>query len=540
MTARWTPARLPILVLAVIALLLAPSGFASSGRAPAAGETYVVHVSVDGLRGDAVRRMGPAALPHFWRLMIEGAFTENARSDCDYTVTLPNHACELTSRPVSGPDGHGLNYNTDDGRTLAQIHGSYVAGVFDVVHDAGLPTGMYTSKSKFALFDRSWDAVNGAPDTTGADDGRDKIDTYLLNGDTNALVTSLCAAMAASPYRYAFLHLTDLDTAGHAEGWESADYVGALLKIDGLVGRILDCIEGSGILAGNAYLLVAADHGGTVTDHGNAALAANYTIPLYVWGPGIPAGADLYQLNPFNRQNPGAAWLPCSGPAPIRNGETGNLALDLLGLPRIPGSVIDAAQDLETFFPGGPGALPSVSIASPLPGASFVYPATVPVVASAGPAAEIVRVEFFENSIPVAVDSTYPYSCEMTGYPTGPYRITARALRENGAASTASVEIAVTSTAGDGGMGMPSPSPRVYPNPCERLTTFEFSLAEGGPVDVGIYDALGRRLDTLFAGELGAGYHTLPVEAASYAPGVYFVSLRAGAQLATRKLMIVR
>ena len=116
---------------------------------------HVIHISVDGLRPDAVVALGPALCPGFHRLMIEGTFTLNARSDCDYTNTLPNHTCQMTGRAVLGPGGHGISFNSDTGSTIAEAHGSYVAGIFDVVHDNGMVTALFTGKDKFALFDRS-------------------------------------------------------------------------------------------------------------------------------------------------------------------------------------------------------------------------------------------------------------------------------------------------------------------------------------------------------------------------------------------------
>jgi len=503
---------------------------------------YVIHVSVDGLRGDVVARLGPRAVPHLYRLRIEGAFTDNARNDFDITVTLPNHVCQLTSRPVLGPDGHGVSFNSDDGRTLAAIHGSYVAGVFDVAHDHGLATGMYASKSKFALFERSWNATNGAPDTTGADDGRDKIDVYVYQANTAALLDSFVARMAAAPHYYVFIHLADPDAAGHSYGWESTSYLDSIVKVDGLIGRILDLIDSDARFANGTYLVVTADHGGHGTDHENAADPLNYTVPLYVWGPGVPAGADLYSLNPATRANPGSGRPPyAASPAPIRNGEAANLSLYLLGLAAVPGSVIDAAQDCEAILAGCADALPAVSITNPPSGTSLEYPASVVIEATVDPrSGAVARVEFFADGVSLGADSTSPYAYAWTEIPLGAYRLTARAVRDDGIAATASVDVEIASaTAGSSGHSLLR-TPRIYPNPFDRLSTIEFSLPETDAVEVDVYDLLGRRLERLFGGRLGGGGHEMTLDASSYAPGVYFLQLRSSTAVRTTKFMIVR
>jgi len=515
-----------------------------AARPAGGGDAYphVINVSVDGLRGDVIARLGPGSVPHLYRLRIEGAFTDNARNDPDYTITLPNHACELTSRPVLGPDGHGVTFNSDDGRTLEAVHGSYVAGVFDVAHDHGLATGMYVSKSKFALFERSWNGNEGAPDTTGVDDGRDKIDVYVYQANTAALLDSFIAHMTAAPHGYAFIHLADPDAAGHSYGWESAYYLESIVKVDGLIGRIFDLVEGDARFANATYLVVTADHGGTGTDHADAADSLNYTVPLSVWGPGVPAGADLYWLNPSTRANPGNGKPPyAASPAPIRNSESANLSLDLLGLPGVPGSVIDAAQDCDAILPGGAEALPAVFITSPSSGTSFEYPAGVVIEATADPlCGAIARVEFFADGVALGADSTSPYACIWTEVPLGAYRLTARAVRDDGIAATASVDIEIVSpTAGSAGQSLLR-TPRIYPNPFGRRSTIEFSLPETDFVEVAVYDLLGRRVERLFDGSLRGGVHEMTLDASSYAPGIYFLRLRSSAAVVTGKLMIVR
>lgn len=326
-------------------LVLAAGAFAQEIR-------HVIHISVDGLRADAVAAWPAESLPNFRRLRIQGAGTDNARCDFDISVTLPNHTTQLTSRPILGAPGHNWTYNKDPqpGETLASNKGAYIAGVFDVAHDHGRRTAAYVSKTKFSLFATSWDATHGAPDRTGEDNGRNKIDLFLYDPDTAALVARLVADQRAQPAAYVFLHLADLDAIGHDKGWEIAPgrpYADTLPRIDQELGLIFRLVDETPEFAGCTVIILTADHGGAGTNHGDATLPADYTIPFYVWGPGIPAGADLYALNPATRRDPGTGRPDyTAAPQPIRNGETANLALQLLGLGSIPGSSIDAAQDL--------------------------------------------------------------------------------------------------------------------------------------------------------------------------------------------------
>jgi hypothetical protein len=337
-----------------VCTILAALGVLQVSVADAGPIDHVIHVSVDGLRPDAITALGPANLPNFYRMRTEGAFTDNARSDYDCTVTLPVHATELTGRGVLGDTGHQWISNcdpeTEPQETLASNRGFYIAGVFDVAHDYGLRTGEYAGKSKFSLFATSWDAIYGAIDVTGTDNGRNKIDIYVNTSDTTNLVNTLVANMRTQVLDYVFIHLTDLDTIGHASGWDptpGSPYSNTIKAMDKRLGVIFSLVTTNTQLAGRTAIVLTADHGGYLNDHSDPTLPQDYTVPFYVWGPGVMPGGPLYTLNPTNRLDPGTDRPTYSAPVqPIRNGEAANVSLKLLGLPSVPGSTIGAAQDL--------------------------------------------------------------------------------------------------------------------------------------------------------------------------------------------------
>ncbi len=314
------------------------------------GAEYVVTLSVDGLGASYLQNLVDAGkLPHFKQLQLESAGTLNARADFDVTVTLPNHASMVTSRRIKQPEGHNWTSNTDPakGVTLHSNKGAYIASVFDGVHDHGLKTGMWATKTKFSLFPVSYNETNGALDTTGPDNGRNKIDGYVYRKSSVELTDDFITGMSSQVCQYAFVHFTECDSMGHGHGWGSDPYNTALIMLDAQLGRIMDLMATNPKLKGKTVLIVTADHGGAGSNHSDPTKPLDYTIPFYVWGEGVVAG-DLYALNSESRQAPGEGRPDFAAPKqPIRNADVGNLALTLLGLPAIPGSTIDVKQDLR-------------------------------------------------------------------------------------------------------------------------------------------------------------------------------------------------
>jgi predicted AlkP superfamily pyrophosphatase or phosphodiesterase len=334
--------RISYVCAAVVLIAFTASVFAGQAQ-------YVIEISVDGLGSSYLSSLlGNGQIPSLSRIQSQGVSTLNARDDYDITVTLPNHVTMVTARPVMGTLGHNWVENSDpeEGQTLHNNKGEYVAGVFDVAHDNGLRTAMYATKSKFSLFTTSYNAVNGAADTTGVDNGRNKIDTYLCD-DSQSITDSFISEMSSNLFNYSFIHYGDCDAAGHAYGWGSEEYNNALIAVDGYLRQILTLIDNSSVLRGRTAIILTVDHGGCDYDHSDPTLPLNYTIPFIVWGAGAAENEDLYALNPNSRLDPGTGHPSYDESLqPVRNGDGANLALELLGLGAIPGSSINYMQDL--------------------------------------------------------------------------------------------------------------------------------------------------------------------------------------------------
>lgn len=325
---------------------------ATSTRAPARSADdpidRVLAISVDGLNPRAIRDLGPEGAPAFHRLMGEGAYTLNARTAREQTRTLPNHTGMLTGRRVDARQhGHGVIANHDTGSTVHRAAGHYTSSVFDVVHDRGGRTALFTTKAKFALFDRSWSA-NGAADEVGVSQGRDKIDRFTVDTDDTRLVGSLTGYLRSSAGQFTFLHVSLPDEVGHEHGFMSSKYVAAVKRTDQLLGSVLDTVAASPSLRRDTLVLVTADHGGDGASHSDPDKLANYRVPFLAWGPGVAAGQNLYRLNP-SRRSPGSTRTTYSGRQPVRNGDLANLATDVLDLPRVPSSEFDADRELTLF-----------------------------------------------------------------------------------------------------------------------------------------------------------------------------------------------
>jgi hypothetical protein len=93
----------------------------------------------------------------------------------------------------------------------------------------------------------------------------------------------------------------------------------------------------------------------------------------------------------------------------------------------------------------------------------------------------------------------------------------------------------------------PLPPPSVIalapmsPNPVRAAATVRFALPSQGPVSLSVYDLQGRQVATILRQQhFPAGRHEIPLTAAAWKEGFYFLRLEAGGAEATRKFVVIR
>ena len=79
-----------------------------------------------------------------------------------------------------------------------------------------------------------------------------------------------------------------------------------------------------------------------------------------------------------------------------------------------------------------------------------------------------------------------------------------------------------------------------YPNPFNPTTNFEFSIPQTEFVNLTIYDAMGRVVETLHNGELKPGTYEAEWNASNFPSGVYFYKLSANSFIETKKMILIK
>jgi hypothetical protein len=79
-----------------------------------------------------------------------------------------------------------------------------------------------------------------------------------------------------------------------------------------------------------------------------------------------------------------------------------------------------------------------------------------------------------------------------------------------------------------------------YPNPFNPSTTISYQLPTQSNVTLKVFDVLGREIETLVNGVEEPGYKSVMFDASRLSSGIYYYQLRAGKDIETKRLLLLR
>lgn len=257
---------------------------------------HVIVIGIDGLGAAAVRE-NPT--PNIHKLMAEGAWTLKARGVMP-TVSSPNWASMIMG---AGPEQHGVTSNqwqVDKFEFQPVCRGS--AAIFPTIF--GILRQQKIGARISILHD--WDDFQRLVEPGVA--------TLIQNTPgAKATVDAAQKAWLEHSPTLMFLHLDDVDHAGHENAWESQQYRDAVAAVDTLVGGLMTVVRQSPQAARTAILL-SADHGG-VGKHQGGMTMTELEIPWIASGAGIVRNREIAgSVNTFDTAATIAALLKLKPP----------------------------------------------------------------------------------------------------------------------------------------------------------------------------------------------------------------------------------
>jgi hypothetical protein len=227
----------------------------------------VLIISIDGLRPDVINL---APMPYLLTLMLKGAYSLSAQTIIPNT-TLPAHTSMLSGLCV-------LKHNVRWDEYIPQNGYAIGTGLFELAHTAGLKTVMYVGKEKLRQITE--------PKNTDVFQFVDKPDDILMT----QLITNF-----PQDFGLMFVHLRDVDLAGHDTYWLSRKQLDAANIADQEINRLLNALDKYN-LRNQTLVIITADHGGKKGNHIETNPETT-TIPWIISGPGVQPKHLTTQIN---------------------------------------------------------------------------------------------------------------------------------------------------------------------------------------------------------------------------------------------------
>ena len=240
----------------------------------------VVIVSIDGGRPDLLRSND---LPTIQRLIREGAWSMNG-STVMPSRTLPSHVSMLTS---VRPSTHGITWN----EWRPERGAVSIPTIFSRAKSAGFGTVLLAAKEKFRHLD-----IAGS------------LDAFTYSERTSEQMAGIAVKeLEKRNSGLVFVHLPDVDVAGHLYGWGSREQFGALKSTDRALARILQKVDTMIAKDVAITLIITGDHGGTGKDHGSER-PTDSRIPWIAYGRNVQKGPLFSPIQTIDTSST-AAWL---------------------------------------------------------------------------------------------------------------------------------------------------------------------------------------------------------------------------------------
>ncbi|MBP2268621.1 hypothetical protein J3A64_004085 [Pseudarthrobacter sp. PvP004] len=226
---------------------------------------------VIGLDGAAIAKFGTAGMPNVQGLM-DGGMT--ATSNLFANPMAPTVSGAGWSSIATGvwPDKH----NVVDNNFAAPNYGQYPDYL----------SRLETSQPKAStLVVGTWSPI---PQKVFGEN----VDLRIAGGNDAGTTAKAMEYLANGNPDSTFIHLDEVDGAGHSYGTEREEYLAALRRVDGQVGEILNAVKNRpGYTSEDWLVVLTSDHGHTPTGgHGGSTAAERQTFVI-AQGKGIESGS---------------------------------------------------------------------------------------------------------------------------------------------------------------------------------------------------------------------------------------------------------
>jgi arylsulfatase A-like enzyme len=258
-------------------------------HAQTAGSAPLPHfavIGVDGLSVDGVRN---TRSPRLHAFMEKSAWTLEARAVMP-TLSSPNWESIITG---SAPEQHGI---TSNGYLKEKIELKPVCidaegkfpTIFQILRDQ-------RPASKIAVV-HDWDGFADLLEKSAPD-------LLLHEAGPRKTTDAAVSYWNQNHPELLFVHLDNVDHAGHEYGWGTREYYSAVEEADICIGKLLDAL----LATPDTYVLITSDHGGKGRGHGGKTLG-EIEIPWILYGPGVAPGHITAPINTFDTAST-MAWV---------------------------------------------------------------------------------------------------------------------------------------------------------------------------------------------------------------------------------------